>query len=154
MWTNELRTVQNNCLHSADMRKYVCILKKQKKKKSSFHFLTHRLHSMTSVTLKMTVIKMYLSVLQICISLWSCLTWEILLIGHRSQIFYQQPEKPLSGSYQIWATISDKKDTSQWPPFMYEELRLLLLLLQPLLNHWLDELWNIILLYVSESFVP
>ena len=93
-------------------------------------------------------------VLQICISLWSCLTWEILLIGHRSQIFYQQPEKPLSGSYQIWATISDKKDTSQWPPFMYEELRLLLLLLQPLLNHWLDELWNIILLYVSESFVP
>ena len=28
---------------------------------------------------------------------------------------YQQPQKPLSGSNQIWATTSDKKDTSHWP---------------------------------------
>ena len=27
----------------------------------------------------------------------------------------QQPQKPLSGSNQIWATTSDKKDTSQQP---------------------------------------
>ena len=27
----------------------------------------------------------------------------------------QQPQKPLSGSNQIWATTSDKKDTSQRP---------------------------------------
>ena len=32
----------------------------------------------------------------------------------------QQPQKPLSGSNQIWATTSDKKDTSQQPPFMYQ----------------------------------
>ena len=32
----------------------------------------------------------------------------------------QQPQKPLSKSSQIWATTSDKKDTSQYPHYVLQ----------------------------------
>ena len=35
----------------------------------------------------------------------------------------QQPQKPISGSNQIWDTTSDKKDTSQQPQLSPQSAR-------------------------------